>query len=148
KAPASRPLSECRPMHDNRRGPAASVSGETVMELQRVFFVPLILVLVVGSLAWHFGRSRSLLERWAERNGFRILRSEYRYMFRGPYYWTTSKGQTVYRVTVEDKAGLVRNGWVRCGGWWLGLMSDHVEARWDDIPPEPKASMRDRWLDN
>lgn len=109
--------------------------------------VVLAVLLVVVGMAWHFGRSRSLLDLWAERNGFRILASEYRNMFRGPFFWTTSRGQTVYRVTVEDKAGHVRTGWVRCGGWWLGLWSDHVEARWDEAPPRPEPPMRDRWLD-
>jgi hypothetical protein len=28
--------------------------------------------------------------------------------------------------------GNLRDGWVSCGGWFLGLFSDHVEARWDD----------------
>jgi hypothetical protein len=78
----------------------------------------------------------------------RIVSSEYRYFFRGPYFRTTSKGQTVYRVTVEDKPGRLRTGWVRCGGWWLGLMSNHVEACWDETPSQGVAVPRDRWLDD
>jgi hypothetical protein len=116
------------------------------MDWQSVVFIPLVLLIAAASVAWHFGRSRSLLDRWAERHGDRILHSEYRYLVRGPFFWTTSKGQTVYRVTVEDKAGDTRGGWVRCGGWWLGLWSDHVEARWDEAPPK-EVTMRDRWLD-
>jgi hypothetical protein len=105
--------------------------------------VVLFLILAAGSIAWHFSRSRSLLDRWAEQSGYHILQSEYRHLFRGPFFWTTSKGQTVYRVTVEDKAGHVRSGWVRCGGWWFGLWSDNVEARWD----EAVVAAQDRWLD-
>ena len=95
--------------------------------------VPVMLLLVATIFAWHYHRSRSLLERWAERNGSRILAAEYRHVFRGPFFWTSSKGQTVYRVTIEVMGG-VRTGWVRCGSWWLGLLSDRVEVRWDEEP--------------
>src|SRR5437762_2925342 len=86
----------------------------------------------VVSIAWHFSRSRTLLERWAAENGYRILASEQRFLSGGPFFWTTSKGQTVYRVKVEDPAGRVRQGWVRCGSWMFGLLSNKAEARWDD----------------
>src|SRR5262249_35973173 len=64
-----------------------------------------------------------------------------RNFFRGPFFWTSSKGQTVYRVTVEVK-GAVRTGWVRCGSWWLGLRSEQVEVRWDETP-----AVEDQWLE-
>jgi hypothetical protein len=117
------------------------------MDMRGLMFVLLIVVVAAGSIAWHFGRSRSLLRGWAERNGFRLLHFEYRHLFRGPFFWTTSKGQTVYRVTVEDRAGHVRHGWVRCGGWWFGLMTDHVEARWDEPGPAVKPVKPLTWLD-
>ena len=88
-------------------------------------------VFVVVLIVWHFSRSRSLLEQWAQKNGFRIIHQEYRTFFRGPFFWTTSKGQTVYYVAVEDREGNRRNGWVRCGGWFLGLLSDKVDVRWE-----------------
>ena len=53
--------------------------------------------------------------------------------------------------------GSVRSGWVRCGGWWLGLRSDEVEVCWDAAPAvevrrheasiETTNPMSDRWLD-
>jgi hypothetical protein len=114
------------------------------------------LILAAAGIAWHFRRSRSLLDRWAERNGYRVIEADYRKFFRGPFFWTSAKGQTVYRVTVEVKGG-VRTGWVRCGSWWLGLLSEQVEVRWDETPavedrwdeaPAPAANpMHDRWLD-
>src|SRR5688500_22244 len=73
------------------------------------FFVALGIVafaiFAVVSIAWHFSRSRGLLEQWAAENGYRIIESSYRNLVRGPFFWTTSKGQTVYRVTVEDASG-------------------------------------------
>jgi hypothetical protein len=102
------------------------------MQWEGVFFIALLAVIVVLSLAWHFGRSSSLLHQWAAENGYRILRQEYRTLFKGPFFWTSSKGQTVYYVVVEDEDGNERRGWVRCGGWWFGLLSNHVDVRWDD----------------
>ena len=101
-------------------------------DLGGVCIVAAFVIFAVFMLAWHFSRSRSLLEPWAAENGYRIVESSYRNLVRGPFFWTTSKGQTVYRVTVEDESGRRRSGWVRCGGWFLGLLSDRVDVRWDD----------------
>jgi hypothetical protein len=95
-----------------------------------VFFA--VAAFVILGLVWHFGRSSSLLHQWAARNGYHLIRQEYRTFFKGPFFWTSTKGQTVYYVVVEDARGNKRSGWVRCGGWWLGLLSDNVEVRWDD----------------
>jgi hypothetical protein len=121
-----------------------------------LFMLLLVFSLFAMGLTWHFHRSRSLLERWAERNGYRILAAEYRQVVRGPFFWTSSKGQTVYRVTVQVTGG-VRTGWVRCGGWWLGLLSDHAEVRWDEtpaaaakrdeVPAGAGSTMHDPWID-
>jgi hypothetical protein len=93
--------------------------------------VVFILIAILG-IVWHFSRSDSVLRQWADRNGYRLIDQEYRNVFKGPFFWTSTKGQTVYYVTVEDGAGRRRKGWVRCGGWFLGLMSDAAEVRWDD----------------
>ena len=96
-----------------------------------VFFIALVVVIIVLAVAWHFGRSNSLLHQWAAQNRYRIIRQEYRF-FKGPYFWTSTKGQTVYYVVVEDPDGNTRSGWVRCGSWWFGLLSDKVQVCWDD----------------
>jgi len=103
-----------------------------MQELQSFFYIALLVAAVVLAISWHLGRSKSLLEQWAAENHYRILRQELRYLFKGPYFWTSTKGQTVYHVVVEDSAGNQRGGWVRCGSWWFGLLSDNVEVRWDD----------------
>lgn len=91
-----------------------------------------VIAFVACSISWHFSRSRSVLETWADANGFEIVRSEYCHFMRGPFFWTTSKGQSVYYVTVRDPSGRVRTGWVRCGGFFSGLFSDAAEVRWED----------------
>jgi hypothetical protein len=134
-----------------------SVMGVTAMDSSAELLIIVAMpILVAVGLVWHSRRSRSLLERWAERHGYRIIDADYRNFFRGPFFWTSSKGQTIYRVTVDVK-GTVRSGWVRCGSRRLGLLSDQVEVRWDgapapevrrdDAPAETTNPMHDRWLD-
>ena len=97
-----------------------------------VFVFLIVIVLVILSMTWTFSRSTSIIETWARENGYRLLSSEYRWLAKGPYFFRTSKGQTVYRVTVQDAQGRTRSGYVRCGGWMFGLLSDKVDVRWDD----------------
>lgn len=97
-----------------------------------LFLIPVAAIAIVMWL-WGKSRSRSMLEQWAAMNGVRLLDAEARGLFRGPFFWTTSKSQTVYRITVQYPDGAVRQGYARCGGWLLGLLSDNVEVRWDEL---------------
>ncbi len=90
-----------------------------------------IVVITIVVLNWRGTRSNELIDQWARANNLQIVQKEARNFFRGPMFWTTSKSQTVYRITVVDQAGRPRSGWVRCGGIWLGLHSDKVDVRWD-----------------
>ena len=94
--------------------------------------VLVIIVLVGVSLWWHFSRSLSMVEQWARDNGLTLVEVERRYMFHGPFWWRTGKGQAVFRVTVRDGSGQVRSGYVRVGGWFLGLLSDQVTVEWEE----------------
>jgi hypothetical protein len=97
-----------------------------------IFMAALVIFVVIFTLAWRYGRSGALLSKWAAKNGFRIIHEEYRFLRKGPFFWTSAKGQTVYYVVALDSAGNKRRCWVRCGSWWFGLLSDKVEVRWDD----------------
>ena len=101
-------------------------------EGSQIFTVLVILGLAVLSMVWHSSRSNTVLEQWAEDNDLEILSSEYCHFLRGPFFWTTSRGQTVYYVSVRPSSGEEKTGWVRCGGFFLGLMSDAAEVRWED----------------
>ncbi len=94
--------------------------------------VMVIAVLGIGSLFWRFSRSKSILEKWAEQNGYEILESDYRMLAKGPFFWRSSEEQAVYHVKVRDGQGQIRTGWIRCGGWVLGLLSDKVEVKWEE----------------
>lgn len=103
-----------------------------------LFFMAGIGLVIVGGTAgvvlymvWYFSRSRRLLDQWAAANGYRILESEVRLFFRGPYFMISSNAQTVYRVKVLDRQGNTKSGWVKCGSFFLGVFEDKVEARWE-----------------
>jgi hypothetical protein len=102
---------------------------ESILPIVAVMGVVTFAILLI---VWHYSRSSSLLQQWADQHGYRILHQEYRTFFKGPFFWTASKGQTVYYVTVEDQDGRRRNAWVRCGGYFLGLLSDKVDFHWDE----------------
>ena len=72
-----------------------------------------------------------MLEQWARQGGYELLNSEYRWFSKGPFFWSTGKGQAVYCVRVKDAHGAVRSGYVRCGSWLAGLSSDDVAVEWD-----------------
>lgn len=95
-----------------------------------LLFIPFVLI-GIASIFWHFNRSATLLDRWAARNGLRIVSREYRWLARGPFWWRTSKSQSVYRVEVIDSAGETRTGYVRLGSWPFGLWSDVAAVEWD-----------------
>jgi hypothetical protein len=94
--------------------------------------VGLFILVACGTFIWHLARGQSLLEDWAQGEGLRIISSERRILRRGSYFFTTGKGQEVYYVTVEDADGKQRSGYVRCGGYFAGMLSDKVTVRWDE----------------
>jgi len=85
----------------------------------------------VSITVWTFSRARNLLNRWASDNGYQIMESEFCWFRRGPFFWTSSKGQMIYHVVVRTSDGHSRRGWVRCGGFVWGLLQDKVEERWE-----------------
>jgi hypothetical protein len=104
----------------------------TLHDVGPVLIPVLFIAFAVGSIWWSRTRGLSLLENWARGQGYEILTREECWFFRGPYFWSTSKGQKVYKVSLKDLDGHVRTGFVRCGGYWLGMLSDDVDVRWDD----------------
>lgn len=94
-----------------------------------VVLVPLAVVGVL-LMVWHVSRSRTTLEQWAADHGYELLQAERRYLRRGPYFWTTSKGQEVFFIVVKDAGGNTQSGWARVGGFTLGQLSQKVSVRW------------------
>jgi hypothetical protein len=94
----------------------------------------LFLMFAIVAIALSFARyakASSILENWAIENGYRLIESQRKTFFRGPFFLRTSKTQVVYRIVVEDTSGVRYTGYARVGGWFLGLFSDQVDVQWD-----------------
>jgi hypothetical protein len=96
-----------------------------------VLFVVAAGVIGLAAMIWHFQRSDSIVEDWAQANGYRLVSKQYCWFWKGPYFLRSSKGQTVYYVTVMDNEGQERRGSVRCGSWFWGIWSNQVDFMWD-----------------
>lgn len=93
--------------------------------------VVIVVVVAVMTSEWRGRRSADLIDGWASENKFTIVEKAPRGFMQGPRLWA-GKNQTVYRITVKDRQGRRRSGWIRCGGFWTGLNSDKVAVIWDD----------------
>jgi hypothetical protein len=97
-----------------------------------ILFFAFFVAFVIGMMVWHYSRANDILTGWARDNGYEIVASERRWFFRGPFFFWTGKGQEVFYVAVRTHDGQLRRGWVRCGGFWLGMLSDQADVRWDE----------------
>jgi hypothetical protein len=95
-------------------------------------FIVLFLLFVIGSVIWSYRRSADMLRNWAAQNHYRLVAYTRSGGLFTPFFWTTSKSQVIFRVTVEDDYGTRRSGWVRCGNWLSGMLSDQIDVRWDE----------------
>ena len=92
-----------------------------------IFAIILPLALALGYAA----RSRGdrMVADWAAENQLKLLdvkpyRSPFK-SFYGPK--SASNVQSLYRVTARDEGGHIVEGWLKCGGWLIGLFADKVE---------------------
>ena len=78
-------------------------------------------------------RAKSIVQKWAAARGYDVLQFESPFHTGAFSFWTTSRGQIVYSVTIRDGNGLERKASVRCGSYMGGvLFSDEIEVRWQD----------------
>lgn len=94
--------------------------------------------LVAAALAfelWRAARARALVEEWAREHRFRLTECRRTWFHHGPFTWTSSRYQIVFRIAAEDlRFGSPCRGWVRCGRWWTGrLTPESVDVRWTYI---------------
>jgi hypothetical protein len=76
---------------------------------------------------------RTHIKKWASENGWEIVHC-HRRRFGSPWM-LFNNAQGVYHVTVLYLEGQprIRRAWLRCGGWFLGSMTERVEMRWDGL---------------
>ena len=101
------------------------------MEGMAPLFIILFIVFAIGAVIWHFSRSGTILNHWAQANGYEIVSLKRCWFWRGPFFFS-SKSQEVYYVTVRTADGEERRGWVCCGSWFLGMLSDQAFVKWDE----------------
>ena len=89
--------------------------------------------MVVISVVWflHFTRGWKRLNAWADENGYQILSAQYRFFSRGPFL-VSNRTQVVYRVSVRDGQGNIREGWVRFINSFYKTFDGKYEVRWED----------------
>ncbi len=95
-------------------------------------FIALVVGLPVAYVIGTYRRAGRMLSQWAARNGYRIIESERRYIRKGPFFWTSSNNQIIYRVTIQDAYGNTHRGWVRCGSYLWGPWKDELDVRWEN----------------
>ena len=93
-----------------------------------------ILAFCVVALIFRQKRVDTLLDSWAAANGVEIIDRTLGLFRRGPFFFTLGH-QVVYHLVVRDRIGVERGCWVRLGSFFMGLLSDKVEARWEKGDP-------------
>ena len=99
--------------------------------LSTTCIITVAIVVAFLSVYYRVKKSQAVLSQWARENGFDLIKSEFRLFRKGPFIWS-SKHQVVFRVIAPDTQSRIRHGWVRCGSWWAGLLSDQAKARWNE----------------
>src|SRR5688500_3821961 len=78
-----------------------------------------LVTLALAGIVFNHARSNALAQRWAKKNGYRLIDAEYTLGLSGPFKWyRTAHGQSLIRVVVQDANGKRRIG--TCGavaGW-------------------------------
>ena len=98
---------------------------------------PLAVALLVAQFVWRSRRKKTILENWAASQGFQLIECEERWLSRGPFFFTTARGQAVFRIVVQYPDGATATGWAKLGTWAFGLLSDAVNVSWDEEKPQP-----------
>jgi hypothetical protein len=94
-------------------------------------FMLLAIMFIAGTMLFTYSRAYAILNTWAAQNGYEIIERRQAWLSRGPFFWTSNKNQVVFRVTVRDRYGATRHGWVRVGHWLLGMITDDATVIWD-----------------
>jgi hypothetical protein len=101
---------------------------------QRLQILLFLVVAGIGIWIWTIRKSKRMVEEWARQQGLQIVASEFRWWRRGPFFWKSSRNQTVLYATVRLPDGSVRAAFIRCGSWWLGVLQDRLEVKWAEEP--------------
>jgi len=78
-------------------------------------------------------KAQSIFQNWAREQGYTVLRFQRAFLSGAFSFWTTSRGQVVYFITIRDNQGAERNACVRCGSFGGGILfNNKIEVKWID----------------
>ena len=90
--------------------------------------LPYLIIIVSFGVAawWSFDRGNRLLDQWASQHEYKIVRREYKVFDTAALFRSHSSDQNIYRVTIVDRRGTMKIGWVRCA-----LLGGGIEVKWE-----------------
>jgi hypothetical protein len=96
--------------------------------------IALALIVMGVALGFQFAgnaKAKRVIDEWAAREGFTITGK--RFLFGGgKFFWSRSKTQRVYRLTVQTGEGLPRTADIKCRSYWNGMLSEKLSVKWHD----------------
>ena len=98
----------------------------------QIFCIAAVAILSLAAYVAHrFSGPPFLVQRWANDNGFRIVRAEYRRFFKGPFTWKLlGRFEWVYYVRIRELDGRERSAWLRCTD--ISVLADaKTEVVWE-----------------
>ena len=102
------------------------IPERSVVMGSNILFIVIPIIAVILFLT--YSRARSILQTWAEENGYEILSASMRFLSRGPYSYTLLGKQWVFRVVVRANDGTTKTGYVKCGSFFWGVFVSKAEA--------------------
>ena len=90
--------------------------------------IAILIVLVAIHIKW----AKKRIMSWALRNNYTIEKCSICLYDIGPFsYFGTSGGQYIFKIEAINIEGKRRTGYARAGGFFLGLLRNRVEVKWD-----------------
>jgi hypothetical protein len=107
---------------------------KSAISLAGGLIVAILVIAAFIALNWLFeAKAQSIFQKWVTEQGYTVLRFERAFLSGAFSFWTTSRGQVVYFITVRDNQGMERNACVRCGSFGGGILfSNKIEIKWLD----------------
>lgn len=122
-----------------------------MMTLLFLLGFPLLFAGVAALVVWGVVRGETraaqMLEQWLRDNDYQLLQKSTPWIKDNPFFASSNRSQKVFKVSVRDREGKIRQGWVRCGHALVGVAVKQVEVKWDKTAnAQPQAEPRDRIL--
>ncbi len=87
-----------------------------------------IIIFLTIFMIWSYSRANQVFDDWVRNNNFKVRKQSLKLLFRGRFTLTTSGGQIVYLVELEDG----KKCWVIMGGYFAGMLSKRLQVFWEE----------------